>query len=297
MNEYIEKKEVTKLIRSLLRWRQKKCINAFQVMYRPEILKLAYESIKSKPGNMVPGTDLTTLDGINETWFLHTSQDLQWESYKPRPSRRVYIPKANGKMRPLGISSPRDKIVQQAMRMVMEVVLEGNFHDFSHGFRPFRGCHSALERIRGWKGVTWFLEGDIKSFFDTIDHHQLETLLKKHFQEVRLINLYWKMVKAGYIEWADQNKGKTVSSELGVPQGGIISPLLSNLVLNELDEHMEQLIKKREEERKGEKPHIPNKRYSQLSGKIARLVKKKNRYTTYGPREPKGNKKTCQRET
>lgn len=97
---------------------------------------------------MVPGSDDETLDGISKDWFTKTSKELVDESYKPKPARRVYIPKANGKMRPLGISSPRDKIVQQAMRIVMEMVLEPKFHDSSHGFRPSRGCHTALQEVR-----------------------------------------------------------------------------------------------------------------------------------------------------
>jgi retron-type reverse transcriptase len=217
-----KKKEVTLRLRQLLRYDYKNlvCINAFQVIYNPEILKLAYESIKSNPGNMVRGTDKKTLDGLSEQWFKKTSEDLQRESYRPIPARRIYIPKANGKKRPLGISSPRDKIVQQAMKMVMEEVLEPTFHTSAHGFRPHKGCHSALKTIRGWKGVAWFLEGDIKSFFDSIDHHTLEKLIKKHlhFKESRLTNLYWKMVRAGYIEW-DTNRRKFVSTEMemGVP--------------------------------------------------------------------------------
>jgi len=125
-----------------------RCTNAFQVLSKKETLIAAYESIKSKPGNMTLGSDKETLDGITESWFENSSLNLINESYCPRPSRRVYIPKANGKMRPLGISPPRDKIVQQAMRLVMEEVLEPKFLDCSHGFRPKRGCHSALKNIR-----------------------------------------------------------------------------------------------------------------------------------------------------
>ncbi len=99
-------------------------------------------------------------------------------------------------MRPLGISSPRDKIIQQAMRLTLETLLEPLFSDHSHGFRPSRGCHTALREVRDWKGVTWFIEGDIKGFFDNIDHHILEELLKAHFNETRLLHLYWKFVKA-----------------------------------------------------------------------------------------------------
>lgn len=167
-----------------------KCTNAFQIMSEPSLLRDAYESIKRKPGNMTRGSDRETLDGITMEWFEETARELRAESLSPRPARRVMIPKANGKERPLGISSPRDKIVQQAMRIVMEIVLEPKFAETSHGFRPRRGCHTALKEIRGWAGVPWLLEGDIRSFFDDIDHHVLESLLSKHFKEARLFHLY-----------------------------------------------------------------------------------------------------------
>jgi retron-type reverse transcriptase len=117
-------------------------------MSDPEVLQLSYETIKSKPGNMVKGTDKETLDGIYPQWFEEMSKQIRVGSYRPKPARRTYIPKANGKMRPLGISSPRDKIIQQSMRIVMVEILESRFHDSSHGFRPKRGCHTALKTIR-----------------------------------------------------------------------------------------------------------------------------------------------------
>lgn len=144
-----EDKDLTKKIREKLRYGEDgRCTNAFEVMSDPGTLRDSYESIKNKGGNMVRGIDKETLDGITEEWFIQTSKKLRNESFKPRPARRVYIPKANGKMRPLGISSPRDKIVQQAMRMVMEMILEPKFMESSHGFRPSRGCHTALQEIR-----------------------------------------------------------------------------------------------------------------------------------------------------
>lgn len=126
----------------------KQCINAFQVMSNPEILKIAYLMIKSKPGNMTEGATKETLDEIKGEWFDKISKELTENTYKPNPVRRVNIPKPNGKSRPLGISSPRDKIIQQALKLVLEAVLEPKFKDSSHGFRPGRGCHSALKSIR-----------------------------------------------------------------------------------------------------------------------------------------------------
>lgn len=224
---------------------------------------------------MVRGSDKATLDGISETWFTQTSKELKEEKYSFKPARRVYIPKANGKMRPLGISSPRDKIVQQAVKMVLEIILEPKFLDSSHGFRPNRGCHTALREIRNWKGVPWVIEGDIKSFFDNIDHHILSDLLRKHFVDKRLIVLYWKMVKAGYVEW-DGAHLKYINATEGVPQGGIISPLLSNLILNELDQYISGKIKEMEEKNSGKKLYLPNPKYHAISMKIYRLKKKIN---------------------
>jgi len=143
------------------------------------------------------------------------------------------------------------------MNMVMEIILEPNFLDVSHGFRPNRGCHTALKEIRSWRSVPWIIEGDIQSFFDSIDHHILEQLLEKHFRERHLFNLYWKFVKAGYIEY-DNKKRKFVASEVGVPQGGILSPLLSNLVLHELDVYIRDISKERELASEGEPPTLNN---------------------------------------
>jgi retron-type reverse transcriptase len=122
-------------------------------MSSQDLLEIAYETIKSKPGNMTKGADNGTLDGISSSWFQETAKSIRVETYQPLPSRRTYIPKKNGKMRPLGISSPKDKIVQQAMRIVMEEVLEPRFHPTSHGFRLNKGCHTALKKIREWKGA------------------------------------------------------------------------------------------------------------------------------------------------
>lgn len=167
-----------------------RCLNAFTIAASPDTLKLGYDLIKSNPGNMVRGSDQQTLDGISRSWFAESSKMLREEKYRFKPARRVYIPKPNGKKRPLGISSPRDKVIQQSLKLVLEEILEPKFSEYSHGFRPSRGCHSALAHIRKWKGASWVLEGDIKSFFDNIDHDIVANLLKRHFKEQRLINVY-----------------------------------------------------------------------------------------------------------
>lgn len=175
-------------------------------------------------------------------------------------------------MRPLGISNPRDKVIQQAMKLVLEAILEPKFLNSSHGFRPKRGCHTALREVREWKGVSWFVEGDIKAFFDNIDFNLLEGLLLKHFDEARFIHLYWKFAKAGYIEW-DGSKEKYVSPDFGVPQGSIISPILSNLVLHELDKFMANMANNLDVHSRGLKAYLKNPVYHKLSMRISRLKK------------------------
>jgi group II intron reverse transcriptase/maturase len=248
-----------------------RCINAFKVLSDAQTLKLSYESTKSKPGNMTKGVDKETLDGINKVWFEETAEALRNESWKPKPVRRIYIPKPNGKMRPIGISSPREKIIQQSMKMALETVLDKSFEDCSHGFRPNKGCHTALRQIREWKGVSWFIEGDIVGFFTNMDHNVLDGLLRKHFDEARLINLFWKFAKAGYIEWESK---EFVPTEAGYPQGSVLSPVLSNLMLHSIDRYMKSVIRKFEEKCKGIKPYLTNPEYHKFTMRINRLKKK-----------------------
>jgi group II intron reverse transcriptase/maturase len=270
-NDHI--KNIYDLVTSRLKWDEEgKCLNAFDLFSDPTMLKAAYESIKSKAGNMVKGTDTETLDGISIKWFDRTSRSLREQTFRFRPSRRVPIPKPGGGVRYLGIGSPRDKLIQQAMRLVMEHILEPKFLDCSTGFRPKRGCHTALKKVRNWTQVYWYLEGDIKKFFDSIDHQLLEGLLKKHFQDPKLIDLYWNLVEAGYIEWNEiKNTKDFIESRIGVPQGGILSPLLSNLILHEFDEFIMQLIECRVRENGKEPPLLNNNKYNRLTHRISTL--------------------------
>ena len=258
------------ILSQLLYDEEGKCTNAFRLISDEDILTQAYLHIKSKPGNMTPGSNTETLDGIDLPWFKNTNLSLIRDSYVPKPARRVYIPKKNGKLRPLGIGSPRDKIVQQAMLFVLETVLEPKFLNTSHGFRPNRSCHTALREIRNWAGCSWFIEGDIKGFFDNINHNILAKHLGNHFNETRFLNLYWKFVKAGYVEW-DNRKKKSISSDLGVPQGSIISPILSNLYLHELDEFLKKKIDLFSSLNKNISPlSVKNPIYNALTLKISR---------------------------
>ena len=223
---------------------------------------------------MTPGTDGITLDGISLKYLEQLQELIYSDRFQPSPIRRIYIPKKNGKMRPLGIGSPRDKIVEQAFLFILESVLEPKFSDLSHGFRPNRGCHTALRQLRYWNGVSWFIEGDIKDFFSTIDHHILADKLKLHFKDTRLMNLYWKFARAGYVEW-DNDRQKIMDLEFGVPQGSIISPILSNLYLHDLDTLVQNKAEAMIRQNEGLKnPYIKNPAYNSLTLKIKRRYDK-----------------------
>lgn len=212
---------------------------SYRQLFDINIYKSAYQTLKSNPGNMTKGTDDETLDGISLSWGEMVIKQMKDRDFKFKPSLRLYIPNKNGKMRPLGIPTPKDKIIQQAIKMIIESIYEPLFLDTSHGFRPNRSTITAVYEVRKWNGVTWMIEGDITGYFDNIDHQILATLLKKQIKDQNIIDLYWKLVKAGYV-----NDGNFSRSNLGVPQGGVLSPLLSNIYLHEFDKFMEDLTKK-----------------------------------------------------
>ena len=206
----------------------------FRYMLRPDIYYLAYEHLYANNGAATRGVNDDTADRFSEKKVMAIIQALKDGTYTPSPVRRTYIPKRNGKLRPLGIPTFTDKLVQEVLRMILEAVYEPIFLPASHGFRPNRSCHTALKDIKhGFPGVRWFVEGDIKGFFDHIDHGQLTALVYEKVKDARIIQLLHKMLKAGYLE--DWKYHRTLS---GTPQGGIISPLLANIYLHELDEFM-----------------------------------------------------------
>ncbi len=206
----------------------------YRNLYNPEFYLLAYQRIQAKQGNMTAGTDGKTIDGMGMRRIENLIEKLRDYSYQPKPARRTYIPKANGKMRPLGIPSFDDKLVQEVVRLILESIYEPTFCNASHGFRPKRSCHTALQHIkRNYTGVKWFVEGDIKGCFDNIDRHVLLQILRRRITDEHFIGLIWKFLKAGYMEnWVYHN---TYS---GTPQGSLISPILANIYLNELDVFM-----------------------------------------------------------
>lgn len=203
----------------------------YRNLYNRELFLLAYQNIYTAPGNMTPGSDGKTIDAMSLSRIDKLIASLKDESYQPQPSRRTYIPKKNGKLRPLGIPSFDDKLVQECVRLLLEAIYEGRFSNQSHGFRPGRSCHTALSQIQTcFSGVKWFVEGDIKGFFDNIDHNIMVEILAERIHDQKFLRLIRKFLRAGYLEdWTFHN---TYS---GTPQGGIISPILANIYLDKLD--------------------------------------------------------------
>lgn len=212
----------------------------YRNLYNRELFLLAYQNIYASQGNMTKGTDGKTIDAMSLNRIDGIIASLKDESYQPQPSRRTYIPKKNGKLRPLGIPSFDDKLVQECVRLLLEAVYEGSFAKTSHGFRPKHSCHTALSQVQVcFTGVKWFVEGDIKGFFDNINHEVMIGILAEHIKDERFLRLIRKFLKAGYLEdWQYHN---TYS---GTPQGGIISPILANIYLDKLDRYMEELKKR-----------------------------------------------------
>lgn len=211
----------------------------YRYLLRPDIYFIAYQHLYSNKGAGTKGVNDDTADGFSEQYVTAIIEALRTGSYEPKPVRRTYIQKKNGKLRPLGLSVFADKLVQEAIRMILEAIYEPIFSIYSHGFRPGRSCHTALAMIKHeFTGAKWFIEGDIKGCFDNIDHPTLIGVLNRKIKDARFLNLIRMFLKAGYME--DWNFHETYS---GCPQGGIISPILANIYLNELDRYITQLKK------------------------------------------------------
>ena len=211
----------------------------YRILFNEELFYVAYQKIASNGGSTTKGSDGRSIDEMSLARIETLIASLKDESYQPHPSRRVHIPKKNGKTRPLGIPAFEDKLVQEVVRMILEAIYEGHFETTSHGFRPKRSCHTALLHIqKTFSGAKWFIEGDIKGFFDNIDHDVLVGILRERISDDRFIRLIRKFLKAGYVEdWTFHN---TYS---GTPQGGIVSPILANIYLDKLDKYVKEYIR------------------------------------------------------
>lgn len=211
----------------------------YRYLLRPDIYYVAYQHLYSNKGAGTKGVTDDTADGFSEIYIENIIEALKNEMYQPKPVRRTYIKKSNGKMRPLGLPVFTDKLIQEAIRMILEAIYEPIFSDYSHGFRPVRSCHTALAQIKKeFTGARWFIEGDIKGCFDNINHAVLVEIINQKIKDARFLKLIRLFLKAGYME--DWKYHETYS---GCPQGGIISPILANIYLNELDRHVMKIKK------------------------------------------------------
>jgi group II intron reverse transcriptase/maturase len=236
--------------RKLAMWSAEKEDRRFYRLLRliahPIWLEEAARITLSSRGANTPGTDGVTRAVIEP----HLKEELEeirnqllHGTYQPTPARRVYIPKSDGRKRPLGIPALRDRIVQRAMLMAMEPIWESDFHQRSYGFRPTRSVHHAIQALKvqltdskgAATGGRWVIEGDLRSYFDTVHHRILMKCVRRRICDKRFLNLLWKFIKAGHVE-----KGLFMAASEGVPQGGVISPLLSNIMLHEFDQWLEE---------------------------------------------------------
>jgi group II intron reverse transcriptase/maturase len=210
----------------------------YRQLFNPGLFLLAYGRIYANTGAMTPGVTAETVDGMSLAKIDAIIDALRGERYRWRPVKRVYIPKKTGKLRPLGLPTWSDKLVAEVVRLLLEAYYEPQFSVHSHGFRPGRGCHTALgEVVDVWKGTHWFIEGDISDCFGSLDHQVMLSILAEKIHDGRFLRLIERMLKAGYLE--DWHWHATLS---GAPQGGVASPILSNIYLDRLDQFVEQTL-------------------------------------------------------
>ena len=238
----------------------------YRQLWNPNLYLMAYGRIVKNVGALTPGATPETADGMKMDDIHAIIEALRFERYRWTPARRVYIPKANGKRRPLGLPTWSDKMLQEVMRLLLEAYYEPQFSDRSHGFRPQRGCHTAFTEItRTWTGTTWFIEGDIAGCFDNIDHKVLLELLGENIQDNRFLRLVSNLLGAGYLE--DWKLNATYS---GTPQGSVVSPILANVYLDRLDRFVEGVLLP--DYNRG-RHRRPNPEYSRIKRQIRRLRK------------------------
>jgi RNA-directed DNA polymerase len=237
---------VGEMQRKLSSWAERdkkhRFFDLYHLLYDQDWLRLAHDYVAQNAGSRTAGCDGINMHIFDERLEEHLqqlAQELKSETFEPQPVRRVYIPKANGKYRSLGISTIKDRIVQEALRMILEPIYEADFSQYSYGFRPNRRTMDAISCIQKWthgqSKYYWIIEGDLTSYFDTIHHRRLVKILRRRIKDERIIRLIWKFLRAGVME------GKLFKeTTCGVPQGGIVSPILANIYLDQLDKYMEK---------------------------------------------------------
>lgn len=210
----------------------------YRQLFNPEFYLQAYGKIYRNAGAMTPGTTPETVDAMSLAKIEAMIEALRFERYCWSPVRRTYIPKKSGKLRPLGMPTWSDKLLQEVLRQLLEAYYEPQFSERSHGFRPGRGCHTALREVYyNWRGTVWFIEGDIRGCFDALDHQVLLSVLREKILDQRFLRLIENLLRAGYLE-----EWRYHATPSGSPQGGIVSPILANIYLDRLDTFVESVL-------------------------------------------------------
>ncbi len=254
----------------------------YRQLYNPQFYFRAYARLYSNDGAMTPDTTGETVDGMSREKIKTMIDLIRQERWRWTPVKRVYIPKKSGKLRPLGLPSWSSKVMQEVVRQLLDAYFEPTFSDASHGFRPGRGCHTALsEIVHKWKGVHWIIEGDISDCFGRLDHEVLLNILSERIEDNRFLRLIRHMLQAGYLE--EWRWHETLS---GAPQGGVCSPILSNIYLDKLDKFVETVLlpKYNRKKRKGKNPA-----YQRMENAIARAKRKGDRQVLRNLRKQRRN--------
>jgi group II intron reverse transcriptase/maturase len=239
----------------------------YRQLYNPDLYLRAYARLYSNKGAMTKGSTSETVDGMSMQKIEKIIDDVRHERYRWTAVRRVYIPKKNGKKRPLGMPTWSDKLLQEVIRLILEAYYEPQMSNHSHGFRPKRGCHTALNEVKHtWTGTKWFIEGDIAGCFDNIDHQVMMTILKEKLHDNRFLRLMEGLLKAGYLE-----EWRYHATPSGSPQGGVISPILANIYMDKLDKYIEKELLP--EYNRQEKRRV-NPSYRSILDKASKLRKK-----------------------
>src|SRR5438128_8186227 len=212
--------------------------DVYRQLYNPDMYLRSYAKLDSNDGAMTPGITEETVDEMSQEKIAKIIEDIRYERWQWTPVRRVLIDKPKGGKRPLGMPTWSDKMVQEVIRSILEAYYEPQFSKHSHGFRPKRGCQTALTEVHEtWLGTKWLIEGDIKGCFDNIDHTILMNILRENIRDNRFLRLIEEALKAGYCE--EWTYHPTFS---GTPQGGIVSPLLSNIYMDRLDRFVQETL-------------------------------------------------------
>ena len=246
------------------------CNELYRQMFNINLYLLAYGRIYANQGAMTPGASAETADGMSEDKIEQIIEAMRHERYRFSPARRTFIPKKNGKLRPLGLPTWSDKLVGEVVRLLLEAYYEPTFSGHSHGFRPGKGCHTALREVEStWTGTTWFIEGDISDCFGSLDHEIMVMILSEKIHDNRFLRLIRNMLTAGYLE--DWEYRETLS---GAPQGGVVSPILSNIYLNKLDVFAETVLIPQHTRGKLRRP---NREYRRIDYQLARARENRDR--------------------